>query len=546
MILSKYHNRVICVFMLFCALYFVLLANLYKLQIKQHDTYATMAKQQYSFTVNQFPARASIFDRNGVHLALNKDSSVAFILPDRVADTEKLALFLQEHFPESYVRWQNKKEAKFMFIARRLTPKQIEIMHSAHLKDIHMVNEPSRYYPHAACAAVVGMTDVDNKGILGIEQSQDQLLKGLSATYQVERDARSGHFYFSKIDVDSGNRGESIYLTVDSTLQFLVHQELEKAVKKSHAQEGAVIVMNPDNGDILTMTCFPHFDPNSSKFLDLLTTKNLAISHSYEFGSVNKIFVALAALQEGVVTSDELIDCKNAKTTFIEGRKINTWHADGFLTFKEVIAKSNNIGIAIIAKRLQEKLYEHYLQLGFGRRTKIGLPAEQKGFVNHPANWSKQSIISLSYGYEIASTLLQIAQSFCLIAHDGCTVQPRINLRDPVVIGPKLYDDAVLAAVKEILEETTLHGTAHRAHIKGYRILSKTGSSHVLENGVYSDQNNIYSCSGIIERDGYKRVITLYLRKEGDHQKNIFASTVAAPFFESVAQRVLMHDHILT
>jgi len=298
-----------------------------------------------------------------------------------------------------------------------------------------------------------------------------------------------------------------------------------------------------------------------------------------------KVCAALAALEEGVVTPQELIDCKNTLTTQVDGRTINTVQAHGVIPFTDVIALSNNIGIAIVAKRLGTTLYDHYKRLGFGTKTGIEFPGENSGFVNPVDKWSKQSIISLSYGYEVSATILQLACAFCTIATGykvkptlilgsyGSTGSPRTGAglprteentnsftmspnqfgidSNPFVVSlsnhtnvSKLYSDESRTIIKEILEKTTLYGTARRARMKGYRVMSKTGTANMLIDGKYDPEKNLYSCAGIIEKDDYQRVIVTFVKQA--NKKNIYASTVAVPLFESVAERMLIHDTIIS
>lgn len=541
---AEHTRRITILFVLFCLIYTILIINLYRLQIYDHDFYVNIGTQQYHIQLNQLPPRAPIFDRSGTHyLAMNKESIAAFILPNHLTNPETLEPFLQRHFGRAAQQWRTKKNRSFMYIARTLSPEQLELLkHTAH-PDIQLLHEPSRYYPLACAGPLIGLTDIDNRGIMGIEFYYDERLTGTPTVYNLEKDARSGYFYFAKTSCVAGQESRPLHLTIDSSLQFLAHEALNACIKEYDAQEGGVIIMNPDNGDILAMSCSPHFDPNSMHIRDMQETKNKPIANTYEMGSVMKVFTALAALQEGVVTADELIDCKNTKTTYLDGRRINTVKAHGTIPFWQVVACSNNIGIAIVAKRLQEKLYTHYTALGFGQKTGVPLPGQAKGFVNAPSNWSKQSIISLSYGYEVRITLLQLAAAFCLIAHNGCPVTPRINLEDPIHIGPQLYDDHNITTIKNILEQTTMHGTAQRARIKGYTIMSKTGTANMLVNGVYAPEKNIFTCTGIVQKGSYQRVIAVYVKEAA--QKDLYASTVAAPLFEQIAQRLIVHDRII-
>lgn len=543
--MTEQHNiRTSLVFLLFGIVYCILLCNLYRIQIVNHAFYTQMGASQYYVTISQQAPRAPIFDRSGnQYLAMNKEAVSAFILPQKITHSSTLLPFLKKHFYKAYIRWEKEKKRSFLFIGRKLSPEKIKLIKDCNHPDIQLLHEPNRYYPCPSASPVIGTTDIDNQGLFGIELYHNENLRGNPTTYTLEKDARSGYFYFNKNAEINGQEGKPLLLTINSDLQFLAHEELMNSIKQYDAKEGGVIIMNPENGDILTMSCFPHYDPNGADTFDIETTKNRTITNSYELGSVMKVFAALAALEEGVVTPNELIDCKNSTSTFIDGRKINTVTAHGIIPFTDVVARSNNIGIALVAKRVGTKLYDHYKKIGFGQKTGISLPGEAKGFVNHPSNWSKQSLISLSYGYEISITLLQLACAFCMIAHNGHSVSPRIILDEPVKIGPQLYSDQTIATIQSILEQTTLRGTAVKAHIKGYTIMSKTGTANMLVDGIYDPKKNIYTCTGIVQKGNYKRVIAVFIKEA--NQEDLYASTVVAPLLERVAQRMIVCERAI-
>jgi cell division protein FtsI (penicillin-binding protein 3) len=542
---NSYKIRIIPLFVFICFFYIVIIFNLYMIQIVHGSYYSSLGKKQYYVTQTMLPARAFIVDRHNKPLALNKESFSAFILPAHVEYEAQLKQFLRTHFPESLPRWQKHADAQFLFIKRRLSPDQIKLIEQSGMTDIKLLAEPSRFYPLSAAASVIGITDIDNQGLMGIELQCNNQLAGQATTCNLEREARSGHFHFSKKVQVQGKSSEPIKLTLDTDLQFLVNEEVANTVLQYNAQEGAAIIMDPVTGQIQAMVQVPSFDPNNTHELDMQQAKNKVTGDAYELGSVMKVFVALAALQEKVVTFDELIDCKNVPTAFIDGRKINTVESSvrGIIPFCDVIAFSNNIGIALVAKRLGQKLYDHYMRLGFGQKTGIELPGEHKGFVNPPNQWSKQSIISLSYGYEISATLLQLARAFALIANGGYLITS--HLIDTAVSdkGKSLYSSDSLEVIKNILERTTLEGTTRKAAIKGYRVMSKTGTANMLVNGEYDTTQNLFTCAGIIQKDDYSRVIVVFIKNA--QGKKLYASTVAAPLFERVAEQLLIHDKII-
>lgn len=587
--IHSFRLRSTIIFFMFIVFYAAIGINLYVIQIKQHAFYTKLAQQQYHVTITQTPSRGPIFDRTGRnYFAINKDYIAAFILPTQLQDKKRTLQFLSTHFPRAVKRLNEHADKHFMFIKRRLSEEEIATITSENNPDIFLLTEPGRYYPLPSASPIIGLTNIDNKGLLGLELLYNNTLAGKPTTCHLEKDARSGYYYFKKETTIQGNTGNPLHLTIDADLQFLVQEAVQKTVDTFHAKEAAVLIMNPQNGEILAMLSYPYFDPNNPCKAVADNFKNKIITDAHELGSVMKVCTALAALEEGVVTPDELIDCKNTLTTHIDGRTINTVQAHGVIPFTNVIALSNNIGIAIVAKRLGKQLYDHYKKLGFGCKTGITFPGENTGMLNPPEKWSKQSIISLSYGYEVSATILQLACAFCTIATGykvkpllirsyGSTSSPRTerNLsstscndsavsalnaalstsRDysnpvrPELVkgneshdGGKIYSDAARNTIKEILEKTTLYGTARRARIKGYRVMSKTGTANMLIDGLYNPDKHLYTCAGIIEKDNYQRVIVTFVKEV--QRKNVFASTVAVPLFESVAERMLIHDKI--
>jgi cell division protein FtsI (penicillin-binding protein 3) len=536
-----YKIRTSLIFFVFCLLYLLILFNLYSIQIKQRAFFADLANKQYHVTVTTMPPRAEILDRLGNPLAVNQDSLSAFILPKEIKDRKKLISFLKKYFPQAVDRLK-KAEGHFMYIKRKLTPDQVELIQKSGLEDIFLLKEPSRYYPLASAGAITGITDIDNVGMFGIELLHNNTLAGKASTHMLDKDARSGHFYFKKETKVEGHDGAPIQLTIDSDLQFLAHEELKNTVEKFEAKEGSIIILNPANGEILAMTSYPNFDPNDSTKINMELTKNKLVTDVYEPGSIIKVFLALAALEEGVVTADELIDCENIKIGSVNGIPFSTVHPLGIASFETVIAESNNFGVAKVALRLGPKLYDHYKRLGFGKKTSLGWPGEQPGFVNPPKKWSRGSVIVLSFGYEITSSLLQLAQAFSVIASNGYLVEPKLLLTAPEKKSAKpIYSAKTIATMRNILEKAIEEGTGQYARIKGYRVMGKTGTAKLAQNGKYTDHLT-YSFAGVVEKGDYKRVIVTFVK---DSPHKVYAATVAAPLFEKVAEKVLIHDKII-
>jgi cell division protein FtsI (penicillin-binding protein 3) len=333
-------------------------------------------------------------------------------------------------------------------------------------------------------------------------------------------------------------------LTIDADLQFKIAEIVQEIVEKFEAKEAALIVMNPNNGNIESMISYPSFDPNHVENLDIEHTKNRPATQAFETGSVIKIFSALAALEEEVTTLDEIIDCENTKETKLDGIRVRTVIPADKISFLEVIQKSNNIGTVKVTKRLESLLYDYYTLLGFGKVTGLQFPGEHKGYVNHPANWSAYSIHSLSYGYEITTTLLQLARAMSLIVNGGHLVTPRLLIDQtlPVQKTKQLISDKTLQDIQTILQASVEEGTGRRAKISGYKVIGKTGTAHIVENGQYNESKNMYTFVGAVEKETYKRVIVAYIR-ESKHKT--YSSVIAAPLFRKAAETTLLHDHVI-
>jgi len=540
------HFRSLIIFFIFISLYGIIIGNLYNIQVKKQSFFMNLGDKQYNLSITTLPERAQIFDRNNTPIALNKDSYAAFLLPKEITDRTIVQKFLGQHFPAAAQRLTSSWDKNFFFISRKLTTEQEEIIKQAHITEIHILQEPSRFYPYECLSTILGITDIDNHGILGIEQQYDEILRGTPTTQTLKKDARSNHFYFEQELTIQGTPSQSIQLTIDADLQYKINNIVKEAVLNLQAKEAAAVIMDPITGEISAMVSYPYFDPNNIQNLDMETTKNRTVSQAFETGSVIKPFCALAALEEEVVTIDEMINCENTKETKIDGIRVRTVIPHGIISFLEIIQNSNNIGTVKVAKRINTKLYDYYKLLGFGMPTGLNFPGEQKGYVNPPEKWSAYSIVSLSFGYEITTTLLQLARSFSLIYNGGRLVTPKLTCNqiqsrkpseDNVLISQRTRDD-----LDAILEASVARGSGKRAQVKNYKTAGKTGTSNIVDNGKYNEKKHLNTFIGYVEKDNYKKVIAVYVKES---KTAMYASVTTAPLFRKIAEILLLHDHVL-
>ncbi len=548
---TKLRVRLVCLFCMI--LYSGIAVRLVWLQIGDHLFFVDLGNRQYTVRKQQPSARGIIYDRRHRPLALNIQVMSAVIHPSAVRQPDIVYAFIKEHFPDAYERLAEQSGSNFFYIARSVSAEQIAAITDAQranpaLADIILIPEYARYYAAPHCGPIVGITTVDNSGAFGLERDYDRHLAGIPATFLLYKDARClQRYYFDKRCLDPGVPGKPLYTTLDSTVQSIAYEELAATINRFGAQEGMVIVMEPYTGDIIAMVSYPDFDPNDRKHLCMEHTRNKCVGETYEFGSVMKIFLALAALAEGVVTPDTDIDCFGVTELQLHGMHLTTWKAHGKLTFSEVIQYSNNIGTAQVAELLKERLYDHYIRCGFG--TKTGLfPSEQAGHVTAPSTWCAQSLASLSYGYEVRATLLQLACAWCMIATRGKKIVPRIIYQANATSGSEeedlqLYDPAIIEQLRAILKQTVKKGTARYADIAGYSLIGKTGTANLLIDGVYNKERNIYTFSGAIDHGEYHRVIITCVKDAASGR--LYASTVAAPLFERIVERMVLYDGLV-
>ena len=543
---KTYKSRVIIILLVFLGLYAIIIARLYLIQIHKKDFFKILANQQYDIEIVQQTPRALIYDKHNIPLALNKESFSAFIIPHQLEEKEKTKKIFKTHFPKIYKKLKKYPEKHFLWLERNLNKSKLEFIKSLNSKDIHLLKEPERFYPFKELAQVIGFTNIDNMGIAGIELQFNDRLSGKPTKLKLQKDARSGVFYFEKEITKKGKEGESVNLTIDSKLQFLVYEELKNTVKQFKALSGSVLILEPQTGQILVMCNYPSFNPNKKPIENFDITKNKVVTESYELGSVIKIFSALAALQEGVVTPDEEIDCEG-KSAYIDGFKVENWRAihdivkgkSDIVPFHEVVRYSSNVGIAKVTKELNEKFYTYLESLGFGNKTNIRFPGERSGFVNPPSNWSRSSIIAMSFGYEIMATLLQLGRALCVISNNGYQIQPQLvsnPLRTKNTIKKKIFSSKTIKEIKDILE---VIGDKY-TNFPGYKVMGKTGTARSVKDGKYSKKHHVYSFGGMVEKNNYKRVIVTFINEPGN--PNLWASQVTAPLFAKVVEKTIIYD----
>jgi cell division protein FtsI/penicillin-binding protein 2 len=478
----KNRLRIIKIILAFWLL--VICSRLVWLQVKEHPFLSARAHKQQQATIPLPPVRGVIYDRNGYELARSSEVKSLYAYPNQIADANSAALRLSKILatePSEILKRLQSTDKMFVAIKRKLSDQEAEQVEALGLPGLRFVNETKRVYLNGKTAAhVLGFVDVDENGLSGIERYFDEAIRGQNGKLTLKLDALKkpyGH------EIETSVPGSNINLTIDATIQHYAEKALREGVRKSNARGGAIVMMKPATGEILALASYPTFDPNDLSDSTDLQKRNRAIETAFEPGSIFKIVAYAAALDERLITPDSMINCENGMM-MINGRKIQDTHPHGDLTATQALAQSSNVAAIKIGQKLGYERFARYVDLfGFGRRTKIELPAESRGILRDVKTWTP----TIPIGYGISVTAVQAAAAFSTVANGGLWVQPHLVKNTTTDHGEILSEyqgesrqvirAETAATLKSMLEGVVVRGTAKAAQMEGYRAAGKTGTT---------------------------------------------------------------------
>lgn len=520
----------------------LILGQLVQIQILDHETMVRRAASQHHHELTIPPFRGRIYDRNGRPLALTVAvDSVYAVPPDYAAATipeaaGRLAACLD--VPTALVESRLRRASRFSWLKRRATAEQVACARETGFP-VGTIEEFGRFYPGGELGAhVVGFVGADGDGLGGIEFALDGFLRGEPGRRTVWTDGRRTE-RDSRV-VRESRPGADVELTIDSYLQAVAEEELERAVTELSATSGAVILVEPLTGEILAMASAPSFDPNRARQFPQATLANRSITNPYEPGSVFKIFTAAAALEEGVTDEDEEFDTFNGRYR-IGRRIVRDWKPLGPLTFAGVIQHSSNIGTLQVAWRLGSQTLREYLDaFGFGEPTGLPFGAESRGIVPGMGVWRPIRLATVSFGQGIAVTPVQLVQGVNTIATGGVRLPLRLIRRidgetQPSEEGQRVVSPMTAARVGQLLAGVVQEGTGGNAAVDGFTIAGKTGTAQKAAPGGYSETDYTASFAGFApaRKPLFTGVVIL------DVQKPHHSGAGAATVFGKIAERAL-------
>ena len=527
-------------------------ARLIYLQVYRHAELAARAERQQLRTVAASGKRGEILDREGHVFAYSVDADSIYAVPTEIADPAKAASSLcgalgDCTFADRQALAERIRRGRaFVYVRRQVTPDQARRVAALQLEGVGFMKENRRFYPNKELAAhLLGYVGVDNNGLAGVEATYDNLIKGHAGTVLIQTDAKRQAF--SRVERPS-TTGADIELTIDQYLQHIAERELQAGVEYAGAEGGSAIVMEPTTGEILALASYPTFNPNAYRNFRDEARRNRAIQDLYEPGSTFKIVTASAALEQKLVKPTDWIDTNPGVIRF-GGRVIDEdrHHNYGVLTFTDVLVRSSNVGAIKIGLRIgAERLGLYARRFGFGRPTSPDFPSESPGILWDPARQTDSALASMSMGYQVGVTPLQMAAAVSSVANGGELVQPRVVravIRDavrklvPRKVLSRPIDSGTAAEVTSIMEAVVERGTGQTAQIDGYTVAGKTGTAQKVENGRYSNTDYNVSFVGFVP--SRKPAFTIVIVIDSPHRVPPYGATVAAPVFQRIATAAL-------
>ncbi len=548
-----FRSRQFLVFFALIAILFLLFIRLFCLQVINYEKFSRIASGQHNKVMIIEPRRGTIFDRNMEPLAINLDVPSIFCNPREIRDKNKTASQLAAIFNINSDELLKKLKSNkgFIWVKRKIDAPAAEKIKKLSLAGVYFMDESKRYYPSDNMAShVIGFANIDNNGLEGIELAYDRKLKGKPGLRRLMRDARRRTILFDEKESVPQQDGHSLILTVDSVIQCIVEEELAAMIKRFNASAGSIIVMEAATGRILALANYPSYDLNKAGNTAESIRKDDAISSVYEPGSVFKIVLASAALSEKTVTLNDTYYCENGEYK-VCGRTLHDVHPYGKLAFREIMAKSSNIGVVKVAMKLgADKLYKYIKSFGFGEKTGIDLPGEVSGINRPPRVWSKSDITTIPIGQGIAVTPLQLVTAINVIANGGYLVKPYVVEKIMTweggvykefkpVTKRKVLEKATCDLMRTVLHAVVTEGTGQFAKSSLYELCGKTGTAQMVkpDRGYY---DNKYHSTFVGFAPFEKPVLSIVVTAKEAHPYH-FGGTVAGPAFKNVAERTLQY-----
>ncbi|MDD2684830.1 MAG: penicillin-binding protein 2 [Gallionella sp.] len=531
--------RASVLFVLLLAGLVALLGRAIYLQGFHDDFLQAKGNARYSRVIEVNAHRGMITDRHGEVLAMSTPVESVWASPaDVVIDDKqlrKLAQILGVKAEELKSKLADTSR-DFVYLKRQLPPEQVDRVVRMNLPGISLKREYRRYYSAGAeTAQVLGITGQDDSGQEGLELALQSHLAGKPGSQRVIKDRR-GRIVEDAGSLHAPKPGGDVVLSLDIQVQHVVYRELEAAVKDHHAKAGAVVVLDSRTGEVLALANYPSYNPNIRADVGPQGMRNRAITDLFEPGSTMKPFAVAAALEQGKVKPENLINTEHG-VMMVGNRKIHDSHPESLLTVAQIIQKSSNVGVAKLALMLSPAvMWQSLSDSGFGELSGSGFPGEAAGKLRDHKTWKPIEQATMSYGHGVSVNLLQLARAYTIFANDGELKSVSMMRLDAPAVGGKVFSERTARQMRDMMELVVQPGgTAPLAQVPGYRIAGKTGTAHKLEGGRYVDKY-VASFVGLAPASAPRLIVAVMI----DEPTGLYyGGQVAAPVFSKVAAAAL-------
>jgi cell division protein FtsI (penicillin-binding protein 3) len=511
-----------------------------QLQVLDRQFLAEQGDMRYA-RIAQMPAnRGAVLDRLGEPLAVSSPVDTIWVNPPEFAQAAdgiaRLARALKRNSQWLAQRVTSNLDREFLYVARHVDPAAATKIKGLGIPGVYLLREYRRYYPNGEITGhLLGFTNLDEAGQEGLELAYDKSLAGIDGQKRVIQDGR-GRIVQNVESILAPRPGEDLHTSIDLRVQYLAYRELKAAVQKHRARAGSVIVIDVTTGEVLAMVNQPAFNPNDRAEYEVARYRNRAATDIFEPGSSIKPFVMAAALASGRYRTDSIV---NAMPFKVANKLIRDKHDLGVIDLGDVLARSSNVGMAKIALSLEPgQMHGTLAALGFGEVTASAFPGESAGLLTNADLWRPIGIATMSYGYGMSVTPLQLAQAYATIGAEGVHRPITFERTEGPVPGTRVLPERVARDLIGLLEGAVKPtGTGVKAAVPGYRVAGKTGTAWKSIPGGYSKDHYLSVFAGVVPASRPRLAVVVMI--DDPRGAQYYGGDVSAPVFSAVMSGAL-------
>ncbi|MFI4891182.1 MAG: peptidoglycan D,D-transpeptidase FtsI family protein [Steroidobacterales bacterium] len=519
-----------------------LIAGAVELQLVEHGVLAKRGDELSLRVVKIAAHRGAITDRNGEPLALSTPVDSIWVNPqeldDNIDQLPRLAKALGQDQQALARHITSNLQREFLYLVRHMPPEQAARIKALGIPGVYLTREYRRFYPAGEVTGhLVGFTTIDDRGQEGLELGYDQLLSGEDGAKRVLQD-RYGTYVENVESIRAPRQGRDLATSIDLRIQYLAYRELKAAMRDYHAHAGSAVVVDCDTGEVLAIVNQPSYNPNDRDQLQPDMYRNRAATDIFEPGSSVKPFIMAAALASGQYRADSVI---NTSPGFLKVgiKTFEDEHNFGSIDLATILAKSSNVGTAMVALTLKpQQIWNTLTGLGLGQVTGSNFPGESAGMLSHYSHWRDIGIATLSHGYGLSVTPLQLAHAYATIGAGGIRRPITFERASAPVAGERAMDAKVAQSLVQLMEHVVATGgTGTRAAVVGFRVAGKTGTAWKSYAGGYSTDHYMAVFAGVVPATHPKLATVIVIDDPGGSL--FYAADVAAPVFSNVMSGAL-------